>query len=341
MKNWSALLIVSGMIAGCGSGKDNPVGSDLKTIREKGEVAKTLEAQKPIVVPETVIVEKPKLVVREESKIDENFFVITADPQMIFNEGQANRYSFRARVLVPGVQIRLKAEGLPEGATLSPSDQEAGLYVLSWTPSYSLIPPQSPMRTFTLKIVAEPVSAPKPELLETLRNLVQEKTFSIFLFRNQEPPRDLKVVGLPQEVVEGQEPIRFSVTVQVPGLDSKSAQKPVLVVSYDGLAINAGQSFMEMDGSRHIVPDLQKREPEYLGDFQWRFSVVFDAKNISVQPQLGRDGRMTTGADGTRVRLSFKVFNQNGLATPETLVQMKIRYSQANSQSQVDQKRVP
>ncbi|MFN8790320.1 MAG: hypothetical protein ACK5Y2_02575 [Bdellovibrionales bacterium] len=341
MKKWSVLLIVSGMIAGCGSGKDNPVGSDLKTIREEGKVAKTMEAKAPIIVPETVVVEKPKLVVREESKIDENFFVMTADPQLIFNEGQASQYSFRARVLVPGVQIRLKAEGLPEGATLSPSDREAGLYALNWTPGYSLIPPQAQMRTFTLKIVAEPVSAPKPELLETLKNLVQEKTFSLFLFRSQEPPRDLKVVGLPQEVTEGQDPVRFSVTVKVPGLESKSAQKPVLVVSYDGLAINAGQAFREMDGSRHIVPDLQRREPEYLGDFQWRFSVVFDAKNISVQPQLGRDGRMTSGADGTRVRLSFKVFNHLGLATPETLVQMKIRYSPADSKSQAEQRKVP
>jgi hypothetical protein len=115
--------------------------------------------------------------------------------------------------------------------------------------------------------------------------------------------------------------------VTVPGIDGSASMKPRLVISYDGVSFTAGNSFLELDGSRYVVADLNHKDPEYLGNAQWKFSLIFDTKNISVQPQLAKDGSILKAADGSRVRLSFKAYNPYGLATPETLTQLKIRYA--------------
>lgn len=336
MKNTSLLLLTI-LIAGCGGGgKKNPVGSDLKTIREQGKTVTQMGPQKPREIIKTVIVEKPKVVTREESTIDDKFLVITPDPQMSFNEGQKASYKVRARVLVPGVKIKLVATDLPAGATFEPSASEKDLYVLSWTPALYTIPSNTNMKTYTVKLTAQVLSAENAQEAEKLKSLVREKEVALFLFRNQELPSELKISGLSNEVVEGEEPVPFTVTVKVPGMDNRAPQKPRLVVSYDGVGYTAGNSFLELDGSRYVIADLNKKEAEYLGNFQWKFSLLFDTKNISVQPQLAKDGSVMKNSDGTRVRLSFKVYNGTGLSTPDTLHQLKIRYDKAITAARFD-----
>jgi hypothetical protein len=318
-------------IAGCGSYKKNPVGSDLTTIREEGKTSQSEGAQKPQVITKTVVVEKPTQVTKEESTIDDKFIVITPDPQMSFNEGQKSSYKIRARVLIPNVKVKLVATDLPDGASLMESTTEKDLYILSWTPALYTIGSNTNMKMYDVKVTAQVLSAATPQDLEKLKGLVREQEVPLFLFRNQELPSDLKISGLSGEVSQGvQTP--FTVTVKIPGMDDKAPQKPRLVESYDGVSFTAGNNFLELDGSHYVAADPNHKDPEYMGNFQWKFYQIFDTKNIPVQPQLAKNGTVMSNADGTRVRLSFKAFNASGLSTPETLLQLKIRVTKAGAQ---------
>lgn len=304
--------------------KKNPV-PDLEQMRANGKVEMQKGPDVPRVINNPTIEEKTRIVVIEESTIDEKFIVITPDPQMTFNEGQLGQFKIRARVLVTGIQIKLKASGLPEGARLEKSKDEKDLYILSWNPALYTIPNNAAMRGYTAKVSAEVTSAENAADAEKLKGLVREKEISLFLFRNQETPSALTVSGLPAEMNEGSI-VPFTVTVKIPGTDDKVPVKPRLVVSYDGVSYTAGNNFLELDGARYVMTDLNKKEADYLGDSTWKFVRSFDTKNISVQPQLSKDGSVLPNADGTRVRLSLKVYSPYGLSTPEVLSQVKIRY---------------
>ena len=72
MKNTSLITIATiATLAtiGCGGskgglGQKNPVGSDLKTIRTEGKTTTEMGPQKPFVVTNTVVFEKPQVVTR-------------------------------------------------------------------------------------------------------------------------------------------------------------------------------------------------------------------------------------------------------------------------------------
>lgn len=333
-------------LTGCGDWQKNPVPEsknattgeafDLETLRKHSKDVITHGQDKPREITNTVIVEKPVVVVKEESTIDQKFIVITPDNQMTFNEGQEATFKVYARVLVPGVQIKLTGSNLPEGATLTASQTEKDLYLLKWTPALYTLSSNENMKSFNVKLTAEIVSVSSQQNADKLKGLVREKEVSLFLFKNQEAPSGLAIDGLTNEISQGQE-TPFTVTVKVPGIDGRSAQKPRLVISYDGVSYTTGNDFLELDGSRHVVADKNKKDPEYLGDSRWKFSLVFDTKNISVQPQLAKDGSFMVKATGLRVRLSFKAYSPNSLSTPETLSQLKIRFATQEAGSTAEQ----
>lgn len=329
MKNTQTLIPILAfamLAAGCGEYQKDPV-SDLQPMRENAKVEIQKGPDKPREITKEIIVEKPILVTREESTIDEKFIVITPDAQMTFNEGQQGQFKIRARVLVPGIEIKLSAQGLPDGAKLEQSTQEKDLYLLTWTPALYTVPANSAVKSFTAKVSAQISSTKNPADAEKLKGLVREKEINLFLFRNQEAPSALTVTGLNTEVNEGTL-VPFIVTVKVPGTDAKTPQKPSLVVRYDGVSTTAGNNFLELDGSRYVVADLNRKEAEYLPQTQtWKFTMIFDTKNIALQPQLNKDGSVNPNADGTRVRLSFKVYSPYGTSTPEVLSQVKVRYN--------------
>lgn len=335
LKTTLLALPVTLVLSGCGDWKKNPVPEsknattgesfDLDTLRKHSKDVVTHGPDKPREITNTVVVEKPKVVVKEESTVDEKFIVITPDAQMTFNEGQESSFKVYARVLVPGVQIKLTAQGLPEGATLEASEKEKDLYILKYNPALYTVASTANMKAVNVKFIAEVVSATSQNA-DKLKGLVREKETTLFVFKNQEAPAELKVEGLGAEVMQGLETV-FTVTVKVPGIDGRSQQKPRLVVSYDGVSYTAGNDFLELDGSRHVIADSKQKDPEYLGDSRWKFKLVFDTKKITVQPQLAKDGTFMVNANGVRVRLSFKVYGPNGLSTPESLTQLKIRFA--------------
>lgn len=318
------VLALSLLAAGCGDYSKDPV-PDLEKMRQNGKVELQKGPDKPRVITNQVLVEKPIIETKEVSAVDKGFVVITPDSHMTFNEGQTGQFKIQARSLVPGIQIKLKASGFPEGAQLEKSKTEKDVYTLTWTPALYTIASNASMKDYSVKVTAEVISAENKTDIGKLNALVQEKEFSLFLFKNQEAPSGLAVSGIPTEIAEGTL-TSFYVTVKVPGTNNKAPQKPLLVVSYDGVSYTAGNNFLELDGSRYVVADLNKKEPEYLGDSKWKFTLVFDTKNISVQPQLGKDGNPLANADGTRVRLSFKVYSPYGPSTPQVLTQVKIRF---------------
>ncbi|HEY1079462.1 MAG TPA: hypothetical protein VGE46_05170, partial [Bdellovibrio sp.] len=317
------LIALTAVAVGCGEYKKNPA-EDLGTMRENAKIEFNKGPDAAREITNVKVVEKPVYIYKEQATLDDKFIVITPDPQMAFNEGQAATYKINARVLVEGVKVSLKAQGLPAGAKLEKSATEADTYTLTWAPVINTIPTNAAMKTYAAKLSTEVVAANSPEQLNQLKGIVREKEINIFLFKNQELPTELTVMDLPTEVAEGAT-VTFTVTAKVPGTDKNSVQKPRLAVSYDGISSTAGNSFLELDGSRH-VSDVNA-EPEFIGESKWKFTRTFDTKNIAVKPQLAKDGTVMVNADGTRVRLSLKVHSPNGTSTPESVSKVKITYT--------------
>lgn len=340
MKNVKSLLmfVPAGLlVVGCGEYKKSP-SDDLEALRENAKVqTKPVETR---VLPGPVVIKQERVVV-EESKVDSSYIIISPDKKMTFTEGVSSSFKVTVRATLPGVQMKLTAKGLPEGATLTEIEEtikengkdvkrRTGVFKLDWTPALYSITQNTSFQSYDIKLIADvdvAASANKDNAAK-INGLVNEKEITILLFRNQEPPSGLKVDGLASQISEGQL-TTFTVTAKVPGIDGKSPQKPRLVISYDGVSLTSGNSFLELDGSRYVVADLNKKEAEYVGDSVWKFTLVFDTKNISVQPQLAKNGAVMNNADGTRVRLSFKVYSPYGMSTPESLVQLKLMRAKA------------
>lgn len=329
VKNLIMMVPAAMTLAACDGWNKSP-SADLETIRAQSKVVKAqneLGPDKPREITNTVVVEKQVEVVRQETTIDANFLNIIPDSVMTFSEGQTASFKIRAFVTIPGATIKLSASGLPEGATIEASKTEKDIYVLSWTPSLYTVSSNQMVKAFTVKVTASIASTGQAKNPDAVKGLTKEVTIPLFVSRNQEAPSAL-TVDLKTEVSEDAL-TPFTVVVKVPGIDGKTADKPRLAVTYDGVKVTAGNSFQERDGSRFVTADIKNKEPQYLGDSKWKFSLVFDTKNISVLPQLAKDGSIMQTADGARVRFSVKAFNPSGLATPESLVQVKIRYTKS------------
>jgi hypothetical protein len=332
----ASLIPAAMLLASCGSYQKDPVSKDeLQNIsaEAKAEAERSKEAgtngptPTPTPTPpekQIVYVDRPVQVVHEQATVDGKFLVITPDPQMTFTEGQSSSFKIKARVLVPGLTLTLKATNLPQGAELKniSSTTEPDTYSLTWTPALYTVPDNQPMKSVQIKFSADIAGKDA----DKYKSLVTDKDATLFVFKNLSAPTDLTVVGLASEIAEGTQ-TPFTVTVKVAGIDGQATQKPRLMVTYDGVSYTVGNSFLELDGSRYVT--VAKKDAEYVGDSQWKFSLTYDTKNISVQPQLAKDGSFISNADGLRVRLSFKAYSPAGLSTAETVKQIKIKYAKA------------
>lgn len=324
MKNTKTVLpfLALSLIAGCGD--KNPV-SDIDSMREHSRIELQKGPDSARVINNDVLRTEYIYITKEESTIDDKFITITPPLESTFAEGVSGSIKVRAAVHIPGVEISLTAEGLPQGASLVKSDSEKDIYLINWAPELYTIPANSVKKSFTVKLVANVVKANSQQEYDTLKGLVRERTMSLDVFRTQEAPSDLVVTGLPGEIQEGTQ-VPFTVTVKVPGTDQKAPKKPTLLVSYDRVSSTAGNDYLELDGSRHVVSDVTKKDAEYMGDSKWKYTLVFDTKNVPPQPQLSKNGTVLANATSTRVRLSFTAHSPYGLSTGETLAQVKINY---------------
>lgn len=323
-KNTVLPFLALSLITGCGDYSKNPV-DDLDTLREHSRIHVTSGPDAPRVITNDVERKEYIYITKEESTIDDKFITIAPPLESTFSEGVESSIKILASVLIPGVEISLKAEGLPAGAKLVKSETEKDIYHIVWAPELYTIPTNSVRKSFIVKLVANVTKANSQQEYDTLKGLVRERTISLDVFRTQEAPSDLVIAGLDKEVQEGTL-VPFTVTVKVPGIDQKAPKKPTLSITYDRVSSTGGNDYLELDGSRHVVADLTKKDAEYIGDSKWKYTLVFDTKNIPVQPQLSKNGAIQTNATSTRVRLSFTAHSPYGLSTGETLAQVKINY---------------
>ncbi len=316
-------IATTACVVGCGKYEKNPV-QDLDQMREQGKNEVNKGPDKPQILTETVIVEKPVEVVKEQATLDENFIVITADPEINFVEGQKASFQVIGRSLIKGVGIKLVAQSLPAGAVFesAATTQDKDRYLLTWTPEYNTVPDKSAIKSIKIKIAAQITEVPKDKDRKSLEALVREKEVTILVLKNQAAPTDLSV-NISEQVVENTL-APFEVTVKVPGVDNKSAQKPRLVISYDGVSLTTGNDYLERDGSRHIIAAQNHKDAEYLGNYTWKYFLIFDTQNIGVQPALATNGTVQATANSSHVRLSFKVYSPLGTSTPELVKKVQI-----------------
>lgn len=301
-----------------------------QAIRERDQKIKELIERGPekgndIIVEK--VVEKPVEVIKEQATVDDKYVVITTEPILQFIESQKGSYQILARSLVKGMKVELTATNLPEGVKLEKlaSENENVKYALSWTPSLYTVPANTDVKFFTAKLLAKVVEAPAGKNKAALQNLMKEKEALLVVSRLKQSPNSLKLDGLESEIQAGTL-IPFSVTAIVPGVDDKAPAKPFLTVFYDGQDYIAGSPQIELDGSRHVIIDQGRTQAEYLGDFKWKFSMLYDTQKISVQPARGKDRNVLANAAHTSVRVSFRVTNpMSMLASPPILKQIKIK----------------
>jgi len=323
----TSLLTICGltslMLAGCGQYEKNPV-PDLAKMRADGQSEINKGPDKPQVITKTVYVDKPVPVVQQQTAVDQNFVIIAADSDMNFNEGQAATFAITGRSLIQGVSIKLVAQNLPAGAVFqaAPTAQNPDRYTLTWTPPYNTVASNTVIRSYKFKVSAQITNVTPGIDRKALEALSRQKELSLLVLKNQAAPTDL-VVTLPASVNENAL-TPFQVTVRVPGVDDQSGQTPKLVISYDRLMMIQGNTYRELDGSRHVIADQNHLDPKYLGDYRWQFSLFFDTKNISVQPPEDTKGNVVATADVAHVRLNVKAYAPSGSSTPEIVKLVQI-----------------
>ncbi|WP_413557013.1 hypothetical protein [Bdellovibrio sp. HCB209] len=338
VKSLMILIPAAMTITACDGWQKSP-SSDLEDMRAQAKVITQMGPDKPqtitkeVVVTEqvpvevvkTVVVEKEVEVKVKETDITRSMILLTADSEMTFAEGVSSTYKIRASLPIPGATVSLTASNLPEGASLKPSS-EKDVYVLTWNPPMYTVDAGKSLKSIPVKFTATVTNAGTAKGAEAVKGMINELDKTLFVTKNQVAPSALSVAGIAGEIMEDQL-TPFSVTVTVPGIDGKSSQKPRFVITYDGNALTAGNDFMELDGARYVIADLNKKDAEYIGDSKWKINLIFDTKNIAVQPQLAKNGTIMLQANGTRVRFSIKAFSPNGLSTAEQTVQTKIVYT--------------
>jgi hypothetical protein len=293
------------------------------------EVIKTVYVDKevPVEVIKKEYIEKEVPVYKEQATLDGKYIAITADAAMKFMEGQTGTFKVLGRTFVPGMKVELSASNLPAGATFQKTSDVDGMatYELKWSPTVALIPSTQVYKMFEIKITPKVTEAPKGHSKEAIQKLLQDKEVTVFVIRSQKIPSEVAVEGLDQEVTEGTI-TTFYVTAKVHGFDDQSGEMPFLKVSYDNLVKKAGVSLLQLDGTRHVVMD-PKQAPAYLGDFKWKFTLSFDTKNVSVEPAVTIDKKLSPTADATPVRMSFRVVSPLGADSPEFVKEVNIKHT--------------
>lgn len=313
------MLIPTFLVVACGSGESskNPV-ADLEALREKAMLEAKNGPKLPEKQKEYIVKEVP--VAQEQTTLTESFIKITHDKILSFYEGQTSSYKITLSVKDPGFTMKLTAKGLPNGAEFKDisSSKEPNTYEFRWKPAFNALPADQDMNLMTITLVPVLNTAKDAKKAEIVKGLSLEKSLPFFLLKNQEKPSELTITGLPTELQEGQV-VAFNVVAKFPGIDPSSGQEPYIGRFEDPKASTLPTNILEMDGSRYVKLVSTK----YLGDFKWEFNLVFNAKDVPVETQKTKDGKIA-GTDSTQTRLILRAFGIAN-ATPEKIVRVKIK----------------
>ncbi len=290
----------------CSEYNKNPV-EDITQYREysKSEIDK--DKVEPQVIEKTIIVEKPTLVTQEQVKIDGNLMSIQASDVITFTEGLNSEFSISTTSFIPDVKTKLTADTLPSGMSLKQVsvNQNETKYKLSWKPERYFVKSNQIFEKLNLTLTSQFDSAK-----EGLKAISIKKTLTILVVKQNVAPTDLKVIGLENSIAQGKQ-TSFVIQVKVPGYDSQTADKPILVLSPDSSSLTP-TSVSEGDATRHIR-FKSNESVKYLKDDIWSFELILDTQNVILSSNKIQSLKMIA-----------KVYSPNGLSTPEQLIRVKI-----------------
>jgi hypothetical protein len=322
-------IIPALLLAACGSGSNGkkPV-SDIAQMREDAKTEMQRGPDAPRTVPQYI--DRWHTEKQEEATLTNSYFSVSVeknDLPLNFYENKASAPKFYLRTFDPDITMKLTAQNLPAGASLNlkSTSGNAQTYELNWTPKYGTLAfaDQSP-KIINIKLVPVLVSAKVASKADVVKGLALEKEEFLNVFRSQEQIPDLQVAGLGAEIQEGQT-TPFTVTVTIPGVDDSFPQKPQIGYFNDSVTQVAGTNYREMSGVRYITLDDSRAAVEYLGNYKWKFNLVFDTKNMPVEAQKAKDGNVMANADSTHTRFVLKVSSAFN-ASPAKVVQVNIKH---------------
>jgi hypothetical protein len=298
------LLFLALITGSCSEYSKTPV-EDLSSLREHARAEVEKGPVQPQVVRETVVVEKPKVVIQEQARIDDSFLVIETDDVLSFTEGIKGQYIIKVHHLSEKLQSDLTVIQGPKGLSVKKikDEKNVSVYSVEWSPELYQIPTG---KVFESSLLELQVKARSQDPL--LSKIQKQKKITVLLTKPDMLPQNLKIQSLPEKIKRGQT-LRFQVTVEIPFLNDQSSEKPVLVISPDPMIYTPGVE-SEKDGSR-LVRLAPGKSLEYIGHHQWRFDLVLDTKDL-----------LPTGTGPHRFLV--KVFSPTGLATPTQLVRFQI-----------------
>lgn len=302
----SKFFLLSGvalLITACSPHQKEPV-AELQNLREFAKTEVSKGPIKPQVVTETIVVEKPQVVVQEQAKLDATVIVVDLTPVMSFTEGVKGQYTVRVRHLIPDLTTSAIALDLPKDSKLIKAESltNEDIYTLEWTPPSYYVGSDRlyEQQQIDVKVVS---TSTHP----ALKNLTVSKKAVILVTKQQQAPIDLKTINLGESLSAGAIH-NFSIQVKVPGYDNNSEKRPQLILSPDPMSYTPGLA-KEWDASRHILPSSSS-SAKYIGDNIWQFDLALDLKNIALQSD-------TLPAN---LRMLAKVYSPNGLSTSSQLI---------------------
>jgi len=282
---------------------------DIESFRENAKAEVEKGPIKPQVIRETVIVQKPEIVIQEQAKIDDSLLILENQKIFAFTEGQMARHKIRVRHLTPKLTSQLNIKNMPKGMTIKKISSQGNQdeYELMWAPELYFI---NSNRVFEKQMIEIEVVSTSSDPI--LKNLKIVEPAAVIVTRQNQTPSNLEVKGL-SENIKNSTLTKFSITVKVPGYNEKSQDKPILVISPDPLTFTPGVE-KEWDASRHVT-FVNSQLAKFIGNETWQFDLTLDTQNIPTQ---------ATHLPA-KMRMLAKVFSPNGLSTASTVIRFTLQ----------------
>jgi hypothetical protein len=218
-QQFSTSIVLGGLLvlaSACGNFNTNPV-ADYQDLKDAKQLPTVKQETRPVNVP--------------------HIFVVMPDAgeQVLnFAEGQSSHYILESRSTQAGINYKLTASNLPDGATFAPANdpKKPGAYVLSWTPKAgTLRKTEKGHRDIRFQIRLDIVSVDD----QTIANLVQYENgttskYALHLFASS---ADAQVTGVKlgsDQVVQGD---MDAVAVEVADPAASDTAAPLLQVADD------------------------------------------------------------------------------------------------------------
>lgn len=247
---------------------------------------------------------------RTQGLIKSDIFLIEKNgkPNTILNfaQGRSDKYYILPRLLVPGVEFEVIAQGLPEGAQFAKATDpmRAGEYVLSWHPRAGTLGVQESERKYTIRFEIRLVNADQAAR-NTVNLIGHYREEEIILVRSSEQPV-VTEVAMPSDVLQEGDSMAFTVTVKDPNAYGDYLPRVFVVDEY-----GASQEAVKVAAAKYVSIE---RKPKSVGEGLYQFKGRIDTSGIVLPGE----------SDTVPARFVLGVVSQSGLPAPDKGVEVKI-----------------